>query len=312
MENEYKNEIIKAMISPEFKPEIVEREKVNLSLFDAIPIADLSILGPAFIQLSTSVQTLSSQLLGTAASSAEQLFRVTLPEGATHLAMKKDGSGFITAAFDGNNNLVGQAVMNPVDAASSTAGSGKPIPPKVNPYMIAIAAMLMSVNMKLNDIKRGQESLMEFLEQKEKAKLEGNLNFLSDILNNYKLNWNNKKYITANHIKVLDIKQESEQSISLFKRQVKSVIDEGTLFHTTKKVSKRINDLLARFDDYRLSVYMYAFSSYVDVLLLENFESEFLEKIVSKISGYALEYDRLWLVPKIRKYKRIGSSKTSC
>lgn len=289
MSEDYKNKLIKSIISSEFKPEIVERDKVNLSLFDNIPFADLSVLGATFMPIIQSLQSMSSQLLGTSTSPTKLLYSVKLPEGATHLAMKKNGSGFITAAFDNSNNLVGQASMVPEGMAENVTAT-----PKINPYMIAIAAALLSVNAKLNDIKQGQDSIMEFLEQKEKSILEGNLNFLSDILNNYKSNWNNEKYINSNHIKVLDIKQQSEQSISLFKKQVQSVIKEGALFHTTKKVSKNINDLLARFDDYRLSVYMYAFSSYVDVLLLENFESEFLQRIIDKISGYALEYREVY------------------
>lgn len=289
MSENYKKELIKSIIGSEFKPKIVERDKVNLSLFDSIPFVDLSVLGATFIPVIQSLQSLGSQFLGTSPSTNNVLYSVKLPEGATHLAMKKDGSGFITAAFDNSNNLVGQASMVPEGMSGKIANT-----PKINPYMIAVAASLLSINAKLNDIKQSQDNILDFLEQKEKSILEGNLNFLSDILNNYKSNWNNEKYINSNHIKVLDIKQQSEQSISLLKKQVKTVIKEGTLFHTTRKVSKNINDLLARLDDYRLSIYMYAFSSYVDVLLLENFESEFLQKIVNKISKYALEYREIY------------------
>ena len=259
MDNKQKEEILKSMINVEFKPELVERETVNLSLFDT-----------------------------------EVLFRVTLPEGATHLAMKNDYSGYITAALDERNRLKGQATLTPVKVTNGSVSDSNAVASNTSLCMIAIAAMLMTVTAKLDEIKQEQDNLMAFLEQKEKAVLEGNLRFLSDILNNYKLNWNNKKYIAANHIKVLDIKQASEQSIMLFKSQVHSVIKEGALFHTTKKINKSVNDLLARFDDYRLAVYMYAFSSYVDVLLLENFESSFLQKIAEKIKNYALEYREIY------------------
>ena len=288
MAEDYKNELIKSIISSEFRPEIVERDEVKLSLIEKIPIADLAVLGAAIAPLTQSLQNLSSQLFGAGAQSTKILWEANLPEGATRMIQRKDGTGFIGAAFNGNN-LVGQTTFNPVEVSENSASAFS-----INPYTIAIAAALLSINAKLNDIKQSQDNIMNFLEQKEKSALEGNLNFLSDILNNYKLNWNNEKYINSNHIKVLDIKQQSEQSISLFKKQVQSVIKEGALFHTTKKVSKNINDLLARLDDYRLSVYMYAFSSYVDVLLLENFESKFLQRVVDKISGYALEYREIY------------------
>ena len=48
MDNKQKEEILKSMINVEFKPELVERETVNLSLFDTLPLPDLAALGPAF------------------------------------------------------------------------------------------------------------------------------------------------------------------------------------------------------------------------------------------------------------------------
>ena len=288
MEDLKKKEIIQSMISPEFKPEIIEREQVNLSLFDSIPFADLSVLGTAFTPLITSLQQISTQLTGANMPQTETYYRAILPEGAKRMFKAKDGSGFIGAA-KGSKGL-GQTRFIPVEGSKGNISA----PPKINPYMIAIAAALMSVNMKLNEIKQSQKNMMQFLEQKEQSKLEGNLSFLSDILNNYKLNWDNEKYVTVNHIKVLDIKQESEQSIILFKKQTESVLDNNALFHTTKKVNTVLNNLLSRFEDYRLSVYMYAFSSYVDILLLENFDSLYLQNIINKISNYALEYREIY------------------
>ncbi|MCR5652943.1 MAG: hypothetical protein K6F88_03990 [Ruminococcus sp.] len=285
MEDTYKKELIHSIISSEFRPEIVEREQVNLSLFDSIPFADLAVLGPAFVPMISSLQSIGSQLLGSNLQGTETLYRAKLPKGATSMFHTKDG--FIGAAR-GTNGL-GQTRFTPVEVPKGgVANNATPAP--INPYMIAIAAALMSVNMKLNDIKKSQDNMMRFLEQKEQSILEGNLSFLSDILNNYKLNWNNERYISTNHIKVLDIKQESEQGIILFKKQVESVLDGKSLLHTTKKVNDNLNTLIRRFEDYRLSVYMYAFSSYVDVLLLENFDSLYLDNIRNKISNYALEY----------------------
>ena len=42
--------------------------------------------------------------------------------------------------------------------------------------------------------------------------------------------------------------------------------------------------------DYRLSIYLYAFSSYVEVLFLSNFESAYLQSVTDKILNYSLEY----------------------
>jgi hypothetical protein len=54
----------------------------------------------------------------------------------------------------------------------------------------------MSIDRKLDSIQETQQEILEFLEQKEKSRLKGNLNVLADVLNNYKYNWNNEKYKT--------------------------------------------------------------------------------------------------------------------
>ena len=283
-----KDELIKSLISPEFKPEIVKREKVKLSLFDSIPFADLSILGASFVPVMDSLQKIGSQLIGTGAQQTETLYRATLPEGAASMFKVKGGSEFIGAAR-GSNGL-GQTRFTPVEVSNNSINGSVSQAPKLNPYMLVIAAALMSVNMKLNDIKQFQNRIMEFLEQKEQAKLEGNLSYLADILNNYKLNWNNERYISTNHIKVSDIKQEAEQSINLFKKQVEVFLEDETAFHSTKKTNNTLNNLLGQMTDYRLSIYLYGFSSYVEILFLSNFESAYLQNIADKISNYSLEY----------------------
>lgn len=283
-----KDELIKSLISSEFKPEIVKREKVKLSLFDSIPFADLSILGASFVPVIDSLQKIGSQLIGTGAQQTETLYRATLPEGAVSMFKIKGSSEFIGAAR-GSNGL-GQTRFTPVEVSNNSVNGSVSQAPKLNPYMLVIAAALMSLNMKLNDIKQFQNRIMEFLEQKEQAKLEGNLSYLADILNNYKLNWNNERYISTNHIKVSDIKQEAEQSINLFKKQVEAFLEDETAFHSTKKTNNTLNNLLSQMTDYRLSIYLYGFSSYVEILFLSNFESAYLQNIADKISNYALEY----------------------
>lgn len=76
MSENYKKELIKSIIGSEFKPKIVERDKVNLSLFDSIPFVDLSVLGATFIPVIQSLQSLGSQFLGTSPSTNNVLYSV--------------------------------------------------------------------------------------------------------------------------------------------------------------------------------------------------------------------------------------------
>lgn len=199
-------DIVKSMTDSDFQAEIIENDRSNLQNKVAFPFTEMLALGAAFSPLVTS--------LGKALSpTTDMICRVTIPKG-THLAAFKDGTGNLGAVFNSNNQLVGQARINPLNPQAAQSAAA------INPYMMVIAVALMSINRKLDDINNTQKDILAFLEMKEKAVLLGNLSFLSDVINNYKFNWNNAQYKNSNHIKVLDIKQESEQSIALFKSQI--------------------------------------------------------------------------------------------
>ena len=68
-----------------------------------------------------------------------------------------------------------------------------------DPTMIFMAAALANVEKKLDAIQDMQKEMMDFLVQKEKADLKGDLNFLFDVFNNYKYNWNNEMYKNSNN-----------------------------------------------------------------------------------------------------------------
>lgn len=269
-------DIVKSMTDSDFQAEIIENDRSNLQNKVAFPFTEMLALGAAFSPLVTS--------LGKALSpTTDMICRVTIPKG-THLAAFKDGTGNLGAVFNSNNQLVGQARINPLNPQAAQSAAA------INPYMMVIAVALMSINRKLDDINNTQKDILAFLEMKEKAVLLGNLSFLSDVINNYKFNWNNAQYKNSNHIKVLDIKQESEQSIALFKSQIETVFERKSLFYLDKDAKDKAAKLFSRFTDYQLAVYLYAFSSYVDVLMLENFESAYLQRIEEKIQNYAFEY----------------------
>ena len=212
------------------------------------------------------------------------LYQVSLPEG-THLASFKNGAGNLgTALSNKTNKIAGQAVLNPADIQSIT----------IDPTAIAMMAMLANMEKKLADIQELQREMMQFLEQKEKSEQRGNLIFLQDIYENYKFNTDNEKYVQNNHVKVLDIKQSAEQKIDFYKSQIKAKLEKGDPIHLDSDVSSQEKKLKNDLGEYQLALYTYAFSSLMDIVFLENFEKDFLEKIKEKIKAYKFEYQSIY------------------
>ena len=128
----------------------------------------------------------------------------------------------------------------------------------------------------------------------EEAKLKGNLNALADILNNYKFNWDNEKYKEHKHILVQDIKRETEQSIILYREQLQKTSWKNSLLHSNQEVKSFLKTALHRLNDYQLALYTFSFSSFLEVMLLENFDTNYLNSIANKVQEYSDTYKQLY------------------
>lgn len=275
-----KDAIVRQMTDLEFIPETLDFKEATGNC-QKIPVQELYALGSgirtAFVMIKNMVDSNPAGAGG--------LYRVTVPKGTTLHRFTGEAS-FFGGAFDVNNNLVGQARMTPVKDPRFVV--------HCDPYMIIMASALMSINKKLDAIEETQREILAFLEQKERAELTGNLNFLSDIVNNYKYNWENEQYKNHNHIKVLDIKQEAEKSIALFRSRINGMFNKRGFVYLNRDVNKKLNNLYSCFGDYQFAVYLYAFSSYVEVLLLGNFEQNYIARVKDKIEKYSLDYREMY------------------
>ncbi|MBR0091593.1 MAG: hypothetical protein IJP92_07830 [Lachnospiraceae bacterium] len=157
-----------------------------------------------------------------------------------------------------------------------------------------MAAALANIQKKLDTIQETQQEMLDFLIQKQKSELKGNLLFLTDIMKNYKFNWNNKTYKNSNHIKVLDIKQEAEKSIIFSQTKIEKAIAKKSFIHADQDVNKMISKVRSDFEDYQMAVYLFAYSSFLEVMLLGNYDSNYLSGISSKIEDYSFQYRDLY------------------
>jgi len=270
-----KNEIVKAMTDVEYYPSVSERE-ISIEKYTKLPLTEVSALGIAFEPLLAVFQNIT-HTGGEIARSG--LYRVTIPEGVSgHLAKFHDGSG-LTATIVNETGIVGQARLNKF---------------AYNPEMLFIAALLMSIDKKLDSIQETQQEIIEFLEQKEKSKLRGNLNVLADVMNNYKYNWNNEKYKINKHIQVQEIKRDAEQSVIFYQEQIDKKISKQSLLHSDQDVKTKLKKVQSEFKDYQLALYLYSFSTFLEVMLLENFESAYLDSVARRIEDYSYQYREIY------------------
>lgn len=270
MKDERKDELLNQIANVEYHPANLE-EEYKLNNYKRVSLSNIATLGVALEPVATLVQNVVFKTN----EGGTGIYRVTVPPNKT-LVRFKDGRGFTGAISSGNNAVGGgQAILNPIN---------------FNPTMLFVAAAMSSINSKLDAIQETQKNILELLEEMEKAELRANLTFLSDIFNQYKYNWNNEKFINTNYIKVLDVKQASEKSILLNHKKVTKNIVGKSFLYLDQHVDKKLKEIKDDLKEYQLALYLYSFSSFLEVLLLENFESEFLNSITDKIEEYSFNY----------------------
>lgn len=267
LETARKNELLKAMSATELAPLEVKNE-ISVQTYSKIPLSRLTALGTGFEPVVSAIQQVTSH--GQATSG---FYKVTIPKG-THLAQFKEKSGFLGTAV-GEHGIVGQAQLNPS---------------LCDPTTLLAAATLANIDKKLDAIQEVQQEMLDFLAQKEKSALKADLNFLMDIQNNYKYNWNSEKYKAANHAKVLDIRQEAARQIDFYQEQIKKQLGKKALLHSDHDVQKMLEKVQGEFKEYQLALYIYGFAYFLEVVLQENYEKAYLSAIAKRIDEMAFQY----------------------
>src|SRR5699024_3171402 len=117
---------------------------------------------------------------------------------------------------------------------------------------------------------------------------------LSDILNNYKYNWKNEKYRTNKHILVQSIKHEASKSIEFHQNQISEKLKKQSLLHINKSVNNKMEKIYSEFKDYQLALYIFSFASFIEIILLGNFNVEYLNNTSNKIESLSLKYRELY------------------
>ena len=252
-----------------------------------IPLDYLSSLGVAFGPIPTMFRSITTTInIPTLLTVTDKLGN---PLDPNVLQSFKDGSGLLGSFRDAATGF-GQARFHVQQGMSLTSVTTMPY----NPAFLAMAFALAQINKKLDSIQSSVDQIFKYMRQRDKADMQGNLKTLADILNEYGFNYGNAVYMSNAHMKVLDIKQKSEQDMELFRFQVQEKLHKKSFIEIRESVSKRLDTVLDYLKDYQLSVYIYCFALFLEPMLSENFESGKLNAITKRIEEESIRYLELY------------------
>ncbi len=191
--------------------------------------------------------------------------------------------------FKNENAFMGSGVM---DGSFKQARLTQVAP---DPTQMFIAMALVSIQSKLNEISETQREILNFMFDKEEAKLAGNLKVLNQTVDDYKYNSDDISYKKHMLSHVGNIRREASQSEELYKKQVFQILLSDKTFHTVGKANDLVNKLRKYLQNYHLAFYIRTYTEFLEIFLIGNFSEENLIHIRDRFIAEKEAYDKQYL-----------------
>lgn len=201
----------------------------------------------------------------------------------------KDGSGLMGSYRDAAKGF-GQARLHVVEGDIATSVTQVPY----DPTSLFMAAAIAQINQKLDSIQESVDEMFEYMRQRDKANMRGDLKTLADILNGYSFNCGDATYMANAHMKVLDIEHASTRDMELFRSQAQADLKKKVFIEVRDDVKRRLDKVLDYLKDYQLATYIHAFSLFLEPMLTQNFKPAKLADAAAKIEADSFAYRELY------------------
>lgn len=262
-----------------------------------VPIAELATLGAGVSSLIPALHTVTT----TTTIATDGLYRIANRAVGDTLKMAKNGNAWgamKTAA--GGSKLTQLSEAGPIAATSQVTAA-------INPATMLMAVALYSIEKQLGEIEATQKQILSFLEIGDEANAEADVETLTELIANYKHNWDNALYVQNSHKMVMDIKRAARRNMIAYQKKAEELVTVKKLVVTQGQVKSTLADLEKRFKYYKLSLYTYALASMMEIMLGGNYNEMYISGIKDEIEKLTEAYRSLF--EKSSRYlEALGSS----
>lgn len=270
---------------------IIRANDVDLSKYQKVPLMGLAALGAAFSTLPEAARTITNTVT-TRVGTGTPVFAGFWPEGVVGRMVDK-GLGFSgnITNINGGSDIVGRMRYKLIDGGIPITTTTNSVIP-FDPMTMVVAAALISIDKKLDTMQEKAEEILQFLKLEKQSKQRGNLNMLAEIMEEYKRDCNNEKTCALRLVAVQDIKREAHQDILFYQEQIARKLQEQKAIHGIQKAQNLLDSVMNEFYEYQLASYLYAYTSFMEVMLQKNFEAA--PAVAEKMMTHAKKYTELY------------------
>lgn len=200
---------------------------------------------------------------------------------------------------DSLKSLKGGMTFSPyVNKADGTSKMGilKEVNPsnalQLDPATMMIALALSGIEKELGEIKEISKKILSFLEVSRESQIKADVEILNSIIENLRFNLANEKYINSKLIQVNEIIRKANENLKTYKSEIKEELLKNKLFTTNNSMENILEIIEKKFKYYRMSLYNYALSLYLEVYLEGNYNKDYLlsrKKELEKLNNDYLE-----------------------
>lgn len=250
----------------------------------SVPIAELATLGTGVASLIPALNTVTQ----TATVSADGLYMLANAGIGDTLKMAKNGNfwGALKTADGGSKMLQ-------LKEAGSTTVSTKAVT-AIYPATMMMAVALYSIEKEIAKIEDMQKEILSFLEIEKESEIEADVEILTSVIKKYKLNWDNEQYVAGNHKLILDIQRTARKNMIAYQKTIAEVVNKKQLLVAQTNVNHALEDLNKKFKYYRMSLYTFSLSSFMEIMLSGNFKKEYISGIKNEIQELSDTYRTLF------------------
>jgi hypothetical protein len=259
------------------------KQKENFSF----PLSTLSVLGIALPQLQ------QPQVVTTATTiNMQGFYKVANAQVGDALKKAKDGN------FWGSIKRVdGSSAMAKFTEAQNMTLKNQLVIPK-DPSTIAmemtVAAALYSINENLEEIKKVQKQILDFLQTEKESQIEADVQTLMDLINKYKTSWDNDHFLASSHKLVLDIQRTARKNMNSYLKSLENRLQNKKNLVISKDVKEEYQDLEKDLKYYRLSLYNYSLASFMEIMFSGNFKEDYIHSVKKQVEKLSMQYRQVY------------------
>ena len=138
------------------------------------------------------------------------------------------------------------------------------------------------------------EEVLQFLKQEKQSRQRGNLNMLAEIMEDYKINCQNEQFCLSRTTEVLSIKTAAYQDMDFYQNQIAAELQKQKGLHGTQDAQNILDAVSYQFAEYQLACYIFAYGTFLDIVLQKNFDSQSIESAIKKMLDMKARYDELY------------------